>query len=179
MRKFIFGLIILTLSVSSVWAATEYVLPEPEWGVKRDVIAAKAQGELFHEEDDWLWYTSYDAYDGGIVDTQYRFNDDNELYYWSWLMRPQMESNVGLTQMLTEYNRLKDALQLRFGAPHSNQVALTRGAEENVSFPTTPPAPMAAAIRPDTQYTYASIWYTADITIFLYLVVLEKGRCYN
>ena len=164
-------------TVSGAYAATEFALPELEWGVKRDVIAGKAQGELYHEEDAWLWYTSYDAYDGCIVETQYRFNADNELNYVSWHMRPQIESDVGLAQMLMEYNRLKEVLLLRHAAPScGNQLILKHGKAEKVTYPDAPSAPTAADIQPGTQYSFENRWCSDEIAIFLHLSVSESGR---
>lgn len=178
MRKFILSLSLISFvfTASGVYAAKEFTLPELEWGAKRDAIAAKAQGELYHEEDAWLWYTFYDAYDGCIIDTQYRFNANNELYYASWHIQPQSESNVDLQQMLTEYNRLKDALLLRYAAPYDNQVTVKHNEIQNVTYPDTPLAPTAADIPPGTQYSIDCRWKDNNITIFLYLLVSEKGK---
>ena len=178
MCKFILSLIIFMFTASGAYAATEFAWPELEWGAKRDAIAAKPQGELYHEEDAWLWYTSYDAYDGCIVDTQYRFNANSELNQMSWQMRPQIESNVGLAQMLAEYNRLKDALLLHYGAPAcGNQIILKRGdADEHVTYPDVAPTPTAADIQSGTRYSFESRWCNDEIAIFLYVAVSEKGK---
>lgn len=170
------SLIIFLFAAPGVYAATEFALPELEWGASRDAIAVKAQGELYLEEDAWLWYVSYDAYDGCIVETQYRFNANNQLNQVSWHMRPQPESHVELAQMLVEYNRLKDALLLQYGEPYGNQVISKHGEAKNVTYPDAPPSPTGADIQPDTQYTFENRWRADEITIFLYVMVSEEGR---
>lgn len=175
MRKFILSLIIFAFAAPAAYAAAEFALPEPEWGTSRAAIAAKAQGELYLEEDDWLWYTSYDAYEGCIVETQYRFNANGELNQTSWHMRPQIESEVGLAQVLVEYSRIKEALLLRYAAPYDNQVFAKTGETETNSYPDVAPAPVVADIQPGTLYIFESRWRTDEIAVFLYVTVSEKG----
>lgn len=176
MRKLIFGLIILLFTAPVAYAATEFALPELDWGASRETIAAKAQGELYSEENSWLWYTAYDAYEGGIVESQYHFNANNELCGVSWRMRPQIESDIEPAQMLLEYNRLKEVLLLNYGAPSENLVYLERGAEKNMTYPDVPPAPTVADIQPGAQHMFESRWLTGEVTIFLYVMVTEEGR---
>ena len=176
MRKFILSLMLFFFAVSGASAAVKFSVPEWKWGAGRDAIAAQAQGELYLEKDAWLWYTSYDAYDECILETQYGFNAKDRLCSAKWHVRPQPDSKVGLAHMLGEYNRLKDVFISRYGAPYENVVFVTRGEEKSQTYPKTPPAPTAADIQPDTQYMFESRWNVDGVSIFMYVSVSKKGN---
>lgn len=173
----IMGLASISFCVSGADAISELVLPELQWGTKPEAIKAKARGELYIEQDDHLWYTSYDVYEGCIVDTQYWFDENNEFDGFVWSMRPQIETGVDLGQMLTEYNELKDALLARYGQPGcGNQKVVKKGKEEDTTYPDQPPAPAAKDLEAGIGYFFESRWCTDELSIYLYVSVSEEGK---